>query len=458
MSKKLFIAAVFCMYIFSTAIHPAFAQSRSRLGVLPFAGGAEGDGETVATLLSFQSDIQAAFTVVPRTSAVNALIAEQNFQMSGYTDSDTIAGIGRMLNADFVVSGHIHRLGNWNIIIATIVNVESFEQLAGVHREYRAIEEVPAYLPDMARRLIEATKRDTSMLPKLAVAPFNIATGGVNEQEAEALAQILAAEIVNTGKYAVLPRTTTMQAAQKELEFQMQGYTSEEEAKALGRAINAELLLSAEVRSLGNMTMFTAQILNVEDGSLLAGDNRNYRELDEGLRLMADLALLLTDRTDAAARIRAREKEAARAKTFGHPAKLWSAGASLGSALNIPWLIGTIRGTAAPLPYMFAELGVDLGFISAESDLNHISVFPYVHAAFYYPVSAWMGAYAGAGGGYLIANNKFKEEGPVKTTVFAADFFAGATFLDMIDVSYTFRTDFKMKSSKVSLGYFYRFK
>jgi hypothetical protein len=68
----------------------AFAQTKPRLGILPFAGGSESDGEAIASLFSLQRDIMNTFTVVPRTSAVNALLAEQNFQMSGYTDSDTI--------------------------------------------------------------------------------------------------------------------------------------------------------------------------------------------------------------------------------------------------------------------------------------------------------------------------------------------------------------------------------
>ena len=228
-----------------------YGQARPRLGILPFTGGSEGDGETIATLFSFQSDILGAFTVVPRTSAVNALVAEQNFQMAGYTDSDTIARLGRLLNADFVVSGHIRRLGDRNIVITTIVNVETFEQLAGDYREYRTVEDIPALLPDVARIIINATRRDTSNLPKLAIVPFHLASQGVNLQDAEVLAQILSIEIGNRGEYIVLPRTTAIQAAMNELEFQMTGATAEEEVKALGRAINADYVLNAEVRSLG---------------------------------------------------------------------------------------------------------------------------------------------------------------------------------------------------------------
>jgi hypothetical protein len=169
----------------------SFAQAKPRLGILPFTGGEGGDGETVATLFSFQQDILDAFTVVPRTSAVNALVAEQNFQLSGYTDSDTISRLGRMLNADFGISGFIRSLGDRKLVITTIVNVETFEQLAGDYREYRTVENIPALLPDISKIIINASRRDSSKLPKLAIVPFNLASTNVNVQDAEVLAQIL---------------------------------------------------------------------------------------------------------------------------------------------------------------------------------------------------------------------------------------------------------------------------
>jgi len=457
MSKKLFITSVLCLFILIAAGFSAFAQTRPRLGILPFAGGAEGEGELIATLFSSQNDIMAAFTVVPRTAAVNALVAEQNFQMSGYTDSDTIAGIGRMLNADFVVSGHIRSLGARSLVIATIVNVETFEQLAGAYSEYRTVEEVPALLPDIARRLIAATGRDTSKLPKLAVAPFSVTSNLVNEQDAEVLAQILAVEIANTGEYAVLPRTTTMQAAMKELEYQMSGLTAEEGAKALGRAINAEYILSGQVGNIGAMNLFTAQILSVEDGTLLAGDSRNYRQIGDGIIMMEELALLLTDKTAAAALIAQRRREESRRDLFANPARLWSVGASIGSALPFePWLIFTARGTAAPLKYCFFELGFDFGILSGDPDVGYYYLYPYGHIAAYFPFGKF-GAYAGAGGGYLISEYKFPE-GPKPLNTGAMDLFAGISILNVIDVSYTFRTSFKNSGHKISAGYIYRFK
>jgi TolB-like protein len=442
----------------------ALSQAKPKLAILPFTGGAQGDGETIATLFSFQPEILNAFTVVPRTSAVNARIAEQNFQMSGYTDSDTIARLGRELNADFVVSGHIRRLGNSNLIIATIINVETFEQVAGDYRPYRNIEEVRSMLPAISNKMIASSQRNTSRLPKLAIATFSIAKTGVRVDDAETLAQILAIEINNTGRFAVLPRNSTMQAALNELDYQMSGRTAEEEAKALGRAINAEFILFAEVRSLGNINMFTAQILNVEDGSLLAGDIREYRVVDDGIFLMGELAVLLTDRGDAAALISARNRERSRTALFADPSKYWSIGISAGTSFAAPWAIGTIRGTIAPFRNSFLELGFDYGTISGYADAeSYYSIYPFIRYSLFMPLSQFTGRqsiisswYAGAGAGYMLAEYTFPEE-KIPLSIFAIDVTAGIILWNMLDISYTLRTDFKSANNKISIGYTYRF-
>jgi len=291
MKKPLFTAALLagCAML-------AFGQAAGRpvLGILPFTGGTGDDGEAIATLISMQPEILGAFTVVPRTAALNALFAEHYFQLAGLTDSDTIAGIGRMLNADYVLSGSIRRLGDRNLFIATVVNVETFEQVGGYHRTYLTVEEVLDFLPSMSRTLVDATLgRDVSGLPSLAMLPFSMATG-VDPLDAETLSMILAIEILNTGAYVVLPRTSTIQAALAEMDFQMLGYTDDVGMAALGRAINADLVLSGGIHRLGALNMFTAQVLRVADGSVVAGASRNYNVIADGVGIMADLALLLT--------------------------------------------------------------------------------------------------------------------------------------------------------------------
>jgi len=144
-------------------------------------------------------------------------------------------------------------------------------------------------------------------------------------------------------------------------------------------------------------------------------------------------------------------------KTFTNP-HLWSAGVSFGSALEAPWLISTIRGTVAPFENLFFGIGLDMGFISGEETVDkYHSLFPFVHIAYYRPLSKLGGFYFGTGGCYQFASYSFPE-GTAAVNTFAFDFITGLNLLDIIDFSYTLRTNFEMFSSKISLGYIYRFK
>ena len=435
----------------------AFSQDKPKLGILPVTGGNSEDGETIARLFSYQSDINNTFIIVPHNSAVNALIAEQKFQISGYTDSDTIVQIGRMLNVDYVVSGHIRRLGNSNLIITTIVDVETFEQLAGNYHKYENIEEVSNLMSTITKSIVTAAYKKNKIVPTLAIAPFSVANPGVNIHEAETLAQILAIEISNTGNYSVLPRTSSMQAAIKELEFQTSGYTAEESAKALGRAINAEYVLSGEVRKLGNMNMFTAQILNVEEGKQISGESRNYRIIDDGINLMAELALLLVDPKNAHARISSLNRQRSRTALFEDPARFWSIGINAGTSFAAPWLIGTINVTLAPFRYSFFEIGFDYGLISGNPDAEkYYSLYPFAHYALFLPINKAVNFFLGAGGGYMIGEYTFPEE-TIKVNIFAFDVTAGINLWNLLNVSYTLRTDLNSLNNKISLGVIYRF-
>ncbi|MDR0876940.1 MAG: outer membrane beta-barrel protein [Treponema sp.] len=271
----------------SSAVKPAIA-------VLPFTGGQGSEGDTLATLFASQANLIGAFTVIPRTNAVNSILTEQHFQRSGLTDSDTIARLGRQLNAEFVITGHITSLGTGNVVIISIVNVESLEQLGGDYHTYRDLREIRGYLGSMADKLISAARFNTSRLSKLAILPFSISTDGIDQQAAEVLAQLLATEIANTHKYAVLPRTTTVERVMTEQQYQRSGMTDPSSIRAIGQATNSQYVLSGTVSSLGSANLFMAQILSVEDASLLKGDDIEYRAITDGLSLMGELSLKLT--------------------------------------------------------------------------------------------------------------------------------------------------------------------
>ena len=441
--------------------------ARPVLGILPFTGGAGGDGEAIATLISMEPDILRAFTVVPRTAALNAIFAEHYFQLAGLTDSDTIAGIGRMLNADYVLSGNIRRLGDRNLVIATIVNVETFEQVAGYYRSYLTVEEVRDFLPSMAGNMVHATLgRDTSGLPSLAMLPFSLAPG-IDPEDAETLSLILAIEILNTGSYVVLPRTSTIQAALAEMDFQMLGHTDDAGMAALGRAINADLVLSAGVHRLGALNLFTAQVLRVADGSVLAGAARDYRVIADGVELMEELAVLLTGGTVAELSPVPGRREPR--ELFADPSRLWSVGVyGIFSAVELAasYVLSagfSAQATLAPFRNSFVRIGGDFFFGSSPGspDFSSRSVFPFVHYAFFLPFGdsfpfAGSGWHVGAGAGLMFMSYNAPGGRAGSDTFPAVDFVTGVR-LGWLGVSYTLRTDFSTFSDRLSLGFVHRF-
>jgi hypothetical protein len=238
----------------------------------------------------------------------------------------------------------------------------------------------------------------------------------------------------------------------------MEGWTANDGVIAAGRAINADFVLHGEViTGLGGMRVFMAQILNVRDGSLLEGDHVDYRSITDGVYLMKELALLLTDPENADVRITILNRERSRSARFGDPAKFWSLGLTAGSSFADPWVITTIRGTLAPLRYSFFELGCDVGFISRVEGASYYSLYPFANYVLFLPFARGGGWYAGIGGGFMFAEYNLDEYIEHRTLP-AMNFTVGINLWDMFDVSYTMRTNFKSASNKAAVGLSYRFK
>jgi TolB-like protein len=263
MMKKLMMVPV--LVLMAAAV---FAQARNPvLGVLAFTGGSGQDGETIADLFSHSRDLSQEFDLLPRTISINSVMREQQFQRSGITDSDTIAQLGEQSNADYVVSGHITSLGRTELLLISIVHVETMQLVAGDYQSFRTIEDVRRLLPEMSKRII-ASKRQSGSgsneAKPLAVLPLDIRDPQVEQEDAEILAQILAIEIANGRKYAVFPRTSKIrEAREREVAIQGSSLTSRETI-AIGRATNAEYVLDGKIMKLGRMNLFSASILDVE--------------------------------------------------------------------------------------------------------------------------------------------------------------------------------------------------
>jgi TolB-like protein len=277
-----------------SAIFCAGAAAKDNLAVLPFSGGAAGEGETIAELFSFNQELNQVFSPIPRTSIAQAIGSEQKFQTgAGMTDPDTIAAIGRQLGANYVVAGNITKLGSRNLLIISILKIDELRQIAGDIQTYAKIEEIQGKLPDMARNIIAAVRIAPPQLDKLAVVPVALG-GNIDSLVADTLAQILSINLIRSGKYLVYPRTATLEQVQAEYSTQLSGVTADENLVDMGRGDNPRFVLSVAARRLGSLNMFNASIINLETGVQETGRSVNYTTLDDGIEVMESLARELT--------------------------------------------------------------------------------------------------------------------------------------------------------------------
>jgi TolB-like protein len=275
------------------------------------------------------------------------------------TDPDTIAAIGRQLGAQYVVSGNIAKLGRRKLLIISIMKIDDLRQIAGDIQTYAKIEEIQDKLSGMVRNIIAASGvTDMSALDKLAVVPVEMG-GNIDSSEADTLAQILSINLIRSGKYAVYPRTATLEQVQAEYSTQLSGITANESMVDIGKGENPRFVLSVVARRLGSRNMFNAAIIDLESGVQIMGRSENYKRLDDGIEVMANLARSLTgveiSGVDLDDTVKAKATGA-----FGY------------GALNLALGLGSfIQGDAAGGVVTLLSYGVAAGLIGWEFTLSY---------------------------------------------------------------------------------------
>jgi hypothetical protein len=221
---------------------------------------------------------------------------------------------------------------------------------------------------------------------------------------------------------------------QKELNFSLTGYVNDETAQRIGHFVGADTLVYGSMTKVSNDDYRMAiRASKTETAEILLAKSYDLR-LDSRLRGLLGIAK----------------------KEPGNEAYYWTAGASIGTSFAEPWVIGTIRGTIAPFPYSFLDIGLDLGFVSGLPDVvKYYSLYPFAHYALFIPFGKG-GGYIGAGVGYMFGERTYQNLKD-SISIVAADFIVGLNILNGFDISYALRTNLKSVSNRLSLGFTYRF-
>jgi hypothetical protein len=218
-----------------------------------------------------------------------------------------------------------------------------------------------------------------------------------------------------------------------EQNFSLTGYVNDETAQRIGHFVGADKLVYGSMRVNNDEYRMAIRAAVTETSEILLAKSYDLR-LDTRLKGLLEITK----------------------KEPGEEAFYWTAGASVGTSFVEPWVIGTIHGTIAPLPYSFLEIGLDIGFVSSiPGVVNYYSLYPFAHYALFIPFGKG-GAYIGAGVGYMFGERAYQDLKD-SISIFAADFIIGLNIFNGFDISYTLRTNMKSVNNKFAFGYTYRF-
>jgi len=252
------------------------------------------------------------------------------------------------------------------------------------------------------------------------------------------------------GEFAVAGRPR-LDASAREMPFRTDAEIDDAEARRIGQFMGVRAVIAGAFESRGDFFVLGARAIEVEAGAVLAA---HYAAV-EADNVVAFL-LGVEWRADPG------EPPGQIARLLGDPARLWTVGVSAGTSLADPWVIATLHGTLAPFRFWFIRLGADAGFISGIEDASYFSLYPFAHVAFFMPFCMTPlplergGFYVGAGAGFAFARYSFPDS-VVSITMPKADFTAGVNIGNMLDISYTLRTDFSSFNGKISVGFTHRF-
>jgi len=290
-------------------------------------------------------------------------------------------------------------------------------------------------------------------LPRVVVLPLENRAGGEREKDVETLTELLATFINETRRLNVIGHFA-LDAAMMARHWRMDDWANNAKTAEMGKALDAQYIVRGTVSPLEENLLVSVHIFDIHTAELRSSTNIRVEDMNDAYSKMNSLSQVLIHNMGTLAQ----PEPPARAEAgSANPARLNTLGASVGTAFSDPFFIVTIRGTYAPWRYSFLEIGFDLGLFSRIADLGYYSLYPYVRYALFLPFAETSGWYAGAGAGYLAARYAYPE-GEYRDNLLVADFVTGVNIINMFDVSYTLRTDFKSAGSKISIGYTYRFK
>jgi TolB-like protein len=113
----------------------------------------------------------------------------------------------------------------------------------------------------------------------VAVSPFQ-ARSGHTVEEAEIVTEIFTTQLVSSGAAKVVDRNS-FDKIMTEMQFQASDWADNNKVARLGAAMNADSIITGQVMKLGNMTIITANLLDIKTAQILSSSRMQMNSIDQ---------------------------------------------------------------------------------------------------------------------------------------------------------------------------------
>jgi ribosomal protein L24 len=255
-------------------------------------------GETFAWHLANVPDISKKYKMSPVTPNIQKKRHDEkllNYNSVYYSEA---LAISEQLDTDYVFTGYVCRLGRQNIVLIVMLDGKTGRLVAGDYKSFLNTQQIPAQFPAMVKKIISAADKNTAAeKPAVAVRTIAVSNTGIEAADANILSNLLAADIANSGVFAIFPRDALkeLQAAREAAALDTDGAVVEETGLVDKTTLTkTDFVLSGKIAMFNTKNQFLAEVIGVESNILIAGASIDFGTVEDAFGKIRQLAGSLT--------------------------------------------------------------------------------------------------------------------------------------------------------------------
>ena len=282
-------------------------QEKKTLAVLDFESAGLSQYETAVFAGRFRSVLARSgpFHVI-ELGQLQAILAEQDFQMSGCVSNECAIEVGQLLGAQLMLVGAISKIGSTYNIDIRMIDVETGRITASVSLDFRGefgllltkgVSEVVQLItggsiPDLVETTSEPPVKLRTEVLNIAVVEFHEKGSLGIEDAGEIVAGWMNGSLHNTGVFILYERVL-LQDVLAQQDIGLTGVMDESTTTEIGKLYGVEAIVTGTISKFANTFSIVARLIDTKTAKVIATADIKTKDIDAIAKATDGLAIEL---------------------------------------------------------------------------------------------------------------------------------------------------------------------